>query len=262
MKKIKVGIIGGTNGMGRWFAGLLKKEGCTVHVCGRKTKMGIDDLARLCDVLVVAVPISVTSETIKKVGPLLTKDKLLMDLTSLKKEPVKLMLAHCRAEVVGCHPLFGPQLKDDSGQNVILCPARGTKWFHWLKSLFKKNKLAVWMETPEKHDKMMAVIQALNHINTISLGMALARTNMTYGKLNRFSTPFFRTKLDIIKKVFLESPELYVDIITGNSQAGKMLDIYEKTLKEIHATIKSGNITKTKKAVTKAAEKLYGRKNK
>lgn len=248
--------------MGRWFAGLLRKEGCSVYVCGRKTKMGIDDLARLCDVLVVAVPISVTSETIKKVGPLLTKDKLLMDLTSLKKEPVKMMLAHCRAEVVGCHPLFGPQLKNVSGQNVILCPARGKKWFAWLKSVFRRNKLAIRVETPEEHDKMMAVIQALNHFNTISLGIALAKTNIHYEELKRFSTPIFRTKLDIIRKVFLESPELYVDIITGNHHADKMLDIYEKTLKEIHTKIKSGNIAETKKAVMKAAEKLYGSKNK
>jgi prephenate dehydrogenase len=262
MKKIKVGIIGGTNGMGRWFAGLLKKEGCAVHVCGRKTKMGINDLARLCNVLVVAVPISSTSDIIKKVGPLLAKDKLLMDLTSLKKEPVKLMLANSSAEVVGCHPLFGPQLKDMSGQNVILCPARGKKWFSWLKSVFKKNKLAVWEETPEKHDKMMAVIQMLNHFNTISLGMALAKTNITCEELNKFSTPIFRIKLDIIRKVFLESPDLYVDIIMGNSQAGKMLDIYEKALKDILVTIKSGNIAKTKEIVTKAAEKLYGSKNK
>ena len=71
MKKIKVGIIGGTNGMGRWFAGLLKKEGCTVHVCGRKTKLQINDLARLCNVIVVAVPISATADIIKQVGPLL-----------------------------------------------------------------------------------------------------------------------------------------------------------------------------------------------
>lgn len=89
MKKIKVGIIGGTHGMGKWFAGLLKKEGCVVHVSGRKTKLGIIDLARLCNVIVVAVPISATADIIKQVGPLLSKDTLLMDLTSLKKEPVK-----------------------------------------------------------------------------------------------------------------------------------------------------------------------------
>ena len=205
MKKIKVGIIGGTNGMGRWFAGLLKKEGCIVHVCGRRTALGISDLARLCDVIVVAVPISATADIIRQVGPQLTKDKLLMDLTSLKHEPVKLMLANSKAQVIGCHPLFGPQLKDVSGQNVVLCPERGKHWLSWLKGVFKKNKMAVWESTPEKHDKMMAVIQALNHLNTISLGMAIARTKITFEDINKFSTPIFRTKLDIIRKVFVES---------------------------------------------------------
>ena len=262
MKKIKVGIIGGTKGMGHWFAGLLKNEGCTVYVCGRKTKLGINDLARLCDVIVVAVPISATADIIRLVGPLLTKDQLLMDLTSLKKEPVKLMLASSRAQIIGCHPLFGPQLKDVTGQNVVLCPARGKKWLPWLKGVFKKNKLAVREANPEKHDKMMAVIQALNHLNTISLGMAIARTNITSADINKFSTPIFRTKLDIIRKVFTESPDLYVDIITGNPGTVKILDIYEKVLKDIRAKIKSGSKAKSKEAVTKAAKKLYGRKNK
>jgi prephenate dehydrogenase len=262
MKKIKVGIIGGTKGMGHWFAGLLKKEGSTVHVCGRKTKLQINDLVRLCNVIVVAVPISATADIIKQVGPMLTKDALLMDLTSLKKEPVKIMLANSKAEVIGCHPLFGPQLKDASGQNVILCPARGKKWLGWLKTVFQKNKLAVWESTPEKHDKIMAVVQALNHLNTISLGMALAQTNITLAEINKFSTPIFRTKLDIIRKVFVESPELYHDIVMGNHQTDKMLDIYEKALKDICAKIKSGNRAKSIDAVEKAAKKLYGSKNK
>jgi len=262
MKKIKVGIIGGTNGMGRWFAGLLKKEGCIVHICGRKTKLQIQDLARLCNVIVVAVPISATAEIIKKVGPFLSKDALLMDLTSLKYEPVKLMLKNSRAEVIGCHPLFGPQLKDASGQNVVLCPASGKKWMSWLKGVFKKNKMNVLEATPEKHDKMMAIVQALNHFNTISLGMTLAQTNIELAEINKFSTPILRTKLKIIKKIFTESPDMYIDIITGNPQTGKMLDIYEKALKDICAKIKSGEKAKFKETVTKTAKKLYGRENK
>jgi prephenate dehydrogenase len=262
MKKIKVGIIGGTNGMGRWFAALLKKEGCTVHVCGRKTKLGINDLVRLCNVIVVAVPISATAGIIKQVGPLLSKDTLLMDLTSLKYEPVKLMLDNSKAEIIGGHPLLGPQLKDVSGQNVILCPARGKKWLGWLKEVFKKNKMNVLEATPEKHDKMMAIVQALNHFNTITLGLALAKTNIPLAQINKFSTPIFRTKLDIIKKVFMESPDMYVDIITGNRETGKMLDIYEKSLKDIRGKIKSGEKAKFKETVTKTAKKLYGNKNK
>ena len=247
--------------MGRWFAHLLKNEGCTVHVCGRKTKLGINDLARLCNVIVVAVPISATADIIKRVGPLLTKDQLLMDLTSLKREPVKLMLANSNAQVIGCHPLFGPQLKDVSGQNVVLCPARGKKWLGWLKGVFKKNKLVVLESTPQKHDNMMAIVQALNHLNTITMGIALAQTNITLAEINKFSTPIFRTKLDIIRKVFTESPELYVDIITRNPQTKKMMDIYRKALLDIGRNIKSGDRAKSRENIARAAGKLYSNKN-
>ena len=262
MEHINVGIIGGTKGMGRWFAGLLQKEDCTVHICGRKTALGINDIARICNVVVVAVPISATADIIKQVGPLLAKDTLLMDLTSLKKEPVELMLANSPAEVIGCHPLFGPALTDASGQNIVLCPARGTKWLSWIKNICEKNKMVILETAPDEHDKMMAIVQALNHLNTISLGMAIAETDIPLTQITKFSTPIFKTKLEIIKKVFMESPGLYADIITENSQTGKMLDICEKTLTDIRQTIESGNGTKLKEAIEKAAKKLYGSKNK
>jgi prephenate dehydrogenase len=257
MNNTTVGIIGGTRGMGHWFAGLLSKEGCAVHVSGRKTTLQAKEIAKTCDVVVIAVPISATAEVIKLVGPLLTKDKLFMDLTSLKKEPVALMLASSKAEVIGCHPLFGPALKEISGQNIILCPARGTKWLSWLKRVFKKNKLVVLEATPEKHDQMMAIIQALTHLHTISLGMALAATGIPLAEINKFSTPIFQAKLDIIKKVFTESPELYADIITRNPDTGKMLNIYEKTLADISKIIKSGGEIKFKEVLDITAKKLF-----
>ena len=254
---ITVGIIGGTRGMGHWFAGLMRKENCTVHACGRKTPLGIDEMAKLCNVIVVAVPISVTAEVIKHIGPLLAKDKLLMDLTSLKKEPVELMLDNSPAEVIGCHPLFGPNPNELAGQNVILCPARGTKWLSWIKGVLENNKMVVSQTTPEKHDKMMAIVQVLNHLNTISLGMALAATGISLAELDKFSTPILRTKLDIIKKVFIESPELYADIITRNPDTDKMLGIYEKALADIRQSIKSGSGEELKEILEKAAAKLF-----
>ena len=257
MNNTTVGIIGGTRGMGHWFAGLLSKEGCAVQVSGRKTALDARKIAKTCDVVVVAVPISVTTEIIKLVGPLLAKDKLFMDLTSLKKEPVALMLASSKAEVIGCHPLFGPTLEEISGQNIILCPARGTKWLSWLKRVFKKNKLVVLEATPEKHDQMMAIIQALNHLNTISLGMTLAATGIPLAEIKKFSTPVFQAKLDIIKKVFTESPELYADIITRNPGTGKMLNIYEKALADISRIIKSGDEREFKEVLDITARKLF-----
>jgi hypothetical protein len=40
-----------------------------------------------------------------------------------------------------------------------------------------------------------------------------------------------------------------------------MLDICEKTLTDIHQTIKSGGGNKLKEAIEKTAKKLYGSKN-
>ena len=257
MKDITVGIIGGTGGMGRWFADLLQKEGYPVHVWGRKSAMDINDLAALCNVIVIAVPISATAAMIKKVGPLVPEGSLLMDLTSLKKEPVELMLANCRAEVIGCHPLFGPGVDDASGENVILCKARGKRWFGWLRKILGKNGLVVTEETPEEHDKIMAIVQVLNHLNTISLGLTLTETGISLEKISKYTTPIFQTKLGIIKKVFTESPGLYTDIIANNPDTDKILNLYEKSLTDIRKILKSGNAAKLKDALAQASKKLF-----
>ena len=257
MKDITVGVIGGTGGIGRWFADLLQKEGYPVHVWGRKSDMDINDLAALCNVIVIAVPIFATAAMIERVGPLVPEGSLLMDLTSLKKEPVKLMMANSRADVIGCHPLFGPGVDDPTGENVILCPARGQKWLIWLRNVLEKNGLAVMEKTPEEHDKMMAIVQVLNHLNTISLGMALMETGVSSEEISKYATPIFQTKLGIVKKVFTESPGLYADIIAKNPDTDKILKLYEKTLADIRQLIKSGDGARLKDALVQAAGKLF-----
>jgi prephenate dehydrogenase len=257
MKDITVGIIGGTAGMGHWFADLLQNEGYPVYVWGRKSAMHINELTALCNVIVIAVPISATAEMIEKVGPLVPEGSLLMDLTSLKKEPVELMLANSRADIIGCHPLFGPGVNDASGENVILCPARGQKWLVWLRGILEKNGLMITEETPEEHDKIMAIVQVLNHLNTISLGMALTHTGISPEKISKYTTPIFQTKLEIIKKVFTESPGLYADIITNNPDTDKILKLYENALADIHQLLKSGDGDRLKEALTRTGENLF-----
>jgi len=257
MKQITVGIIGGNGGMGRWFADLLQKEGYPVHVWGRKSAMAVNELTALCNVIVIAVPISATAEMIKKVGPLVPEGSLLMDLTSLKKEPVELMLANCRAEVIGCHPLFGPGIDNAAGENVILCPARGQSWLGWLRNILQKNGLVVTEETPERHDKIMAIVQVLNHLNTISLGMTLKETGVSLKEISKYTTPIFQTKLGIIKKVFTESPGLYADIIANNPDTDKILNLYEKSLADIRKLLKHAETNQLKDTLTQVGKKLF-----
>jgi prephenate dehydrogenase len=257
MKNITIGIIGGTNGMGSWLAQLLDDQDYTVHVTGRKTKRTSADAAGCCDVIVVSVPIAATAGVIAEVGPLLKKDQLLMDLTSLKKDPVALMLASSEADVVGCHPLFGPSVTEAAGHNIVLCRGRGIVWYDWIKNIFEKTGYVLLERTPEEHDRMMGVVQALNHLNTITLGMAIARTGIPFTELNQFSTPIFKTKMDIVKKIYMESPELYADIIAGNSNIDALLQTYERVIRDLRGLITANDGRKLREAMEETAKKLF-----
>src|SRR5208337_4995691 len=99
---------GGTGGMGRIFAELFRQQGYRVLVSGRRQGPDIPAMTAQCQVIIVSVPIGITVEIIERIGPLMEEDALLMDLTSLKTEPVQAMLRSSQAEVIGLHPLFGP----------------------------------------------------------------------------------------------------------------------------------------------------------
>jgi prephenate dehydrogenase len=257
VRKTTVGIIGGTNGMGKWLADLLVKEDCNVYVTGRKTEMSAVDASRLCDVIVVSVPIAVTAAVIAQVGPLLKQEQLLMDLTSLKKEPVQLMLAQSISEVVGCHPLFGPTIPEAAGNNIVLCPGRGERWYAWIKKIFEKSGYTLLERTPEVHDRMMSVVQALNHLNTVTLGMAIASTGIPMSEIRQFSTPIFRSKMDIVKKVLVESPDMYADIIAGNPDVDKILQTYEQVVAEIRDLVSARDTSRLKETIVSAAKKIF-----
>lgn len=257
MKDAVIGIIGGTGGMGRWFADLLKKEGYVVHPAGRKQGMNKAEMGRTCNVVVISVPIGVTREVIESVGPLLREDALLMDLTSLKEEPVKAMLASSRCEVIGCHPLFGPAIPSLSGQNVVLCPARGTNWFPWLKEILERNQAVVTVTTPENHDRMMSVVQVLNHLHTIHLGMVLGQQNLTCEELRFWSTPVFENKLEMIRKVFQDQPDMYAEILVNNPHLDEICDHYREIFNKLEKIVRQRNSSQIFDMIEKTSKNLW-----
>ncbi len=238
---IEIGIIGGTGGIGGWFAGFFQRQGFTVHVSGRKTGLTAPAMAEQCAVVIVAVPIGATCGVIRDVGPHLKKESLFLDLTSLKAEPVRCMLESSISEVIGAHPLFGPDVPSLSGQNVILCPARSGKWLPWLRGVLTKDGARISETTPEKHDKMMAVVQGLTHLNTATMGLALRETGISREELEKFSTPVFRTKLALIDRIIHNNPRLYAEIITANPHSPEIFALYEKVLSQLKPPVDAGD---------------------
>jgi prephenate dehydrogenase len=235
-----IGIIGGTGGIGRWFADFFQKEGFTVHVSGRGMGLRPAEMAGACPVVIVSVPIGVTQAVIRETGPHMKKDSLLMDLTSLKAGPVSAMLEASVSEVIGLHPLFGPGVQSLEGQNIVLCPARGGRWIPWVREVLGKRGANLIEATPDRHDEVMAVVQALNHLDTIVLGLAIRRSGIAREVLEAFSTPLFRGKLAMIDKVF-SRPELYTELITANPHAAAMIGLYGQILDRVGRIAIRGN---------------------
>jgi prephenate dehydrogenase len=241
MNNFAIGIIGGTGGVGKWFAAFFAQAGYPVHCTGRKSGMSLPDLARSCRVVIVAVPIAETLDIIRRVGPHLSEDTLLMDFTSLKGEPVRAMIEATTAEVVGCHPLFGPDCPSLAGQNIILCPGRGERWLERMEAIFAKGGARVTVTTPEEHDRMMALTQGLTHLDTILMGLTLRDSGVEPSRLDAFSTPVFRTKQAIAEKVFGLRPEMYSGILAGNPEMPQIIEYYEQNLSRLKKFLQNGD---------------------
>ena len=242
MKDIEIGIIGGTGGMGRLFASFLKREGYTILVSGREMGMDAPTMAEKCQVVIVSVPISTTCEVIERVGPHMKRESLLMDLTSLKAEPIKSMLKSSVSEVIGLHPLFGPVVDSIAGYTIVLCPVRTEKWVDWLKDILVKNGVNIIETTPERHDELMGLVQGLNHLNSITMGMVLRGSGADLTELRRFATPMFNAKLALVEKAFTKNSRLYAEIISLNPNINRVIDLYAKTLSDLENVISKRDI--------------------
>jgi prephenate dehydrogenase len=249
MKNIKIGIIGGTGGIGKWFAHFFQKEGFEVQVTGRKTGPDLPTLTRQCPIVIVSVPIKVTVEVIERVGPLMPEKSLLMDFTSLKEEPVKAMLRSSSCEVIGLHPLFGPEIKTLAGHNMVICPARTKKWLPRIITVFKKSQARIIETTPERHDEWMAAVQVLNHLNTITMGLALKRAGFDLEEIYPVSTPAFNGKMDLLKKIFGPNAGLYAQIITHNPYVNRVYKDYQQSLSELKRWIDRKDSEKLQKRI-------------
>jgi prephenate dehydrogenase len=250
--RFPVGIIGGTGGMGQWFARFLEGEGYPAIVSGRKAGPTPAEMARLCPAVVVSVPIQVTGQIIREVGPFMKPESLLMDLTSLKAKPVRAMLEFSSSEVIGLHPLFGPAEDSLAGKNVALCPARGEKWLPWLRGLLESNGARLVETTPERHDEIMALVQGINHLDTLALGMVLMGSGLDRQVLERFSTPILQTKLGIIQKVF-SNPGLYAPIIALNPHLRQIMGLFERKFAELRRIVEKGDPEELRKRILQEA---------
>ena len=222
----KIGIVGGTGAMGSWFARLVEPVAERVFRVGRRTDITPFETARRCDVVVISVPIADTVKVIRELGPLVSENALLMDLTSIKEKPVKAMLQYSCAEVVGAHPLFGTEETSAKGQKMVLCAGRGKKGLKWLTKVLERAGIKVVFMDPVEHDQIMGLIQGVNHFSTLALGLFLVKSGFGFGEILNCSTRTFEQRLDRIRSMVKQPPELFESLLMDNPWAEESSEQY------------------------------------
>ena len=220
--------------MGRWFKHRFEAEGYEVLVADKGTPFSNQDLARRCDVIFLSVPMSVFPEVVQEVGPLLSQDQGLIDFCSLKKVQNELMLKHCpQAEIVAAHPLFGPGEDSLRGRKVALWPSRGRRWFDWFREFLTTKGAEVVLVSPEEHDRIMAIVQVINHFMLLALGNLMDDSGLPLEKIKDLATPSFERQLEIVARFADQDPYLYGLIQFANPLGEEMRRIYLQKLDEL-----------------------------
>jgi len=182
-----------------------------------------------CEMLVLAVPVQFLEHLIIDIKDMVRTDAMLFDVSSVKVKPIALMEKYfpSTVEIIGTHPLFGPQSGKEGvkGLNLVLCPVRTRKGLI-LARFFRHNiGLNVLERTPDVHDRQMAYVQALTHF------IGRACNEMDIPDVEQ-KTPAYQYLLNIKRNLGQDSMDLFLTIELENPYAK---EVRLQLLEELHA---------------------------
>lgn len=169
---MRVGILG-FGRFGRALGSLLQEAGHTHQAWDPVAEIppalrasGVRELAERHEAIVLAVPVPAIGPVLKDLQPHLGPDHLVFDVGSVKVGPCALLDAILgdRVPHAGTHPVFGPlsMARAERPLRVVLCASPGhPAAADRVDRLFQSLGCEVLRQSPEDHDRVMAMTHAL-----------------------------------------------------------------------------------------------------
>ena len=216
------------------------------------------DAASKAEIVILAVPIDVTPQTIKEVAPHVREGSLLVDVTSVKEQPAELMQQYASegVEVIPAHPMFGPRVRSLDGQVVVLVPQKKGKWYQKVVDFLEKEQARVLVTTPETHDRMMSIVQGLTHFAYIAVASAIERMQVDVKDSRKFASPIYSLMLDMIARIVAQNPYLCYSIQTNNRYIPEVHEAFLETFHDLKSMVNEKNQDGFVKAMSSAAKHL------
>lgn len=245
-----IGIVGSAGAYGRWLRVFFEtRMGLDVigHDPADPASASEDALLAQADVLLFSAPIRHTPELIERYVALSAgreAGRLWLDITSVKAAPVAAML-RSRAEVAGLHPMTAPPKSPTlKGRVLAVCEARLSAWRPWLESLLVALEAECVQVAPERHDRAMALVQAMVHAAHLAQAGVLrqqAGLAGTLAELLPLRSASFEMDAAIAARILSLNPAIYEDIQFGNPHAPEVLRALAAQLARMAALVGQGD---------------------
>ncbi|MDP3970386.1 MAG: prephenate dehydrogenase [bacterium] len=194
-------------------------------------KLDDKDELESCNLVIYAVPNSLLQDVINETKEFIQSDAIVMDVGSVKIKPCAVLQEAFGENILGTHPLFGPDSASDSweGHKMVFCKLNiPDDQYNKVKELFISRGVKAIECSPEEHDKMMAKTQALVHY----IGRALSGI-----KEQEISTPDYANLLRMMEKVTHDTWELFYDMQNLNPYAKLEREKFSKNIAELEEKI-------------------------
>ncbi len=246
-----IGIVGSGGAYGRWLRGFFQSR-MGLEVIGHDpvdaASQSPEQLLERADVLLFSAPIRYTPALIddyarRSAGR--ERDRLWLDVTSIKSAPVAAML-RSQASVAGLHPMTAPPKAPTlKGRVMVVCEARvEARWQPWLERLYAALEAECVPATPEHHDRVMALVQAMVHATHLAQAGVMRGYAPLLGELQAlmpYRSTAFELDAAVISRILSLNPAIYEDIQFGNPHAGEVLDRLLEQLQRLRAQLADGS---------------------
>ena len=190
-------------------------------------------------IVIPTVPISVFEETLRRIAPLLKPDSLVVDVCSVKEQPVNWMekLLPESVSILATHPMFGPDSAAESleGMKIALCNVRlDEAHYAEIKAYLNAKGLIVIDTTAEIHDRQIAVSLALTHF--------IGRSLSAFGAEDlQIDTEGYKRLLHILDVVEHDTWQLFVDMHRYNPYADETRAAFMQAMKKINSDLEAAD---------------------
>jgi prephenate dehydrogenase/chorismate mutase len=249
-RRLSIGVIGSSGAMGSFFAAYFLAQGHRVtgfdiKPRGRTRGMGTANSSlaavRGADIVLVAVPIRETLAVVRQIAPVLRRNSVLVEITSVKRgirSVAMRFLSRRGVRLLSLHPLFGPSSHPGGFKVCVVGTRRDAAT---ARGIFPDADLI--QLSSREHDRLMAYSLSLVHLLNMAFFSTLTKGIGVKG-FERASTPTGSVQLALARAVLSQDPSLYSYTETANPNAAGMLSSLIDELNSLRKMVENGDVSK------------------